>query len=119
MDQGDIKSKELKLSFTTAPILRHFNCSLHTVVKTNASNYAIVGVLSQFLDQAVKSTKHPVAFDTRKLTLEEVNCEIQDKEIGPMFFRFQKWRVYLFSVSSTFKLLTDYDYLKYFMTKKV
>jgi hypothetical protein len=38
---------ELKLAFTTAPILRHFNPSLPTVVEADASDYAQGGVVSQ------------------------------------------------------------------------
>ena len=60
-----------------------------------------------------------MAFDSRKLTSAEVNYEIHDKELFAIVFCFQKWRAYLFSVSSTFEVLTDHDSLKYFMTTKV
>ena len=37
----------LKQTFTEAPILRHFNSKCHIRIKTNASSYAIGGILSQ------------------------------------------------------------------------
>ena len=98
-DQGRMEFEALKTCFTTAPILRHFDSSLHTVVETDASDYAIAGVLSQFLDPAVKTSKHPVAFDSRKLTLAEFNYKLQDKELLAIVFCFQKWRSSLFSIS--------------------
>ncbi|MBW0534533.1 hypothetical protein O181_074248 [Austropuccinia psidii MF-1] len=38
----------LKEAFTTAPILSHFNPSLPTILETDASDYALGAVLSQF-----------------------------------------------------------------------
>ena len=36
----------LRLAFTKAPILQHFDLECHIRIKTNASGYAISGVLS-------------------------------------------------------------------------
>ena len=118
-DQARKEFEELKKCFTTAPILRHFDSALHTMVESDASDYAIAGVLSQFLDPAVKASKHPVAFESRKLKSNELNYEIHDKELLAIIYCFQKWRAYLFSVSATFEVITDHDALKYFMTTKV
>ena len=44
----------LRQAFTKAPILRHFNLEYYIQIKTNASGYAIGGILSQLafnLDQ--------------------------------------------------------------------
>ena len=38
---------DLKIAFTTAPVLRHFDRDLDTITETDASNQAIAGVLSQ------------------------------------------------------------------------
>ncbi|MBW0484793.1 hypothetical protein O181_024508 [Austropuccinia psidii MF-1] len=54
----------LKESFTTAAILSNFNPSLPTIVETNASDYALGSVLSHVND----SGKHPIAFDSRRLS---------------------------------------------------
>jgi hypothetical protein len=38
---------ELKRLFTSAPILRHFNPQLQSIIETDASDYAIGAILSQ------------------------------------------------------------------------
>ncbi|MBW0527980.1 hypothetical protein O181_067695 [Austropuccinia psidii MF-1] len=53
----------VKEAFTTAPILAHFNCSLPSIVETDASDYGLCAVLSQVND----SGKNPIAFDSCKL----------------------------------------------------
>ncbi|MBW0525529.1 hypothetical protein O181_065244 [Austropuccinia psidii MF-1] len=67
----------LKEAFTTAPILSHFTPSLPTILETDASDYALGAVLSQVND----SGKHPIAFDSCKLLLAELNYEIYDKDL--------------------------------------
>ena len=39
----------LRLAFTEAPILRHFDPECHIQIETNASGYAISGMLSQLI----------------------------------------------------------------------
>ncbi|MBW0571200.1 hypothetical protein O181_110915 [Austropuccinia psidii MF-1] len=68
---------QLKEAFTISPILSHFDPSLPTVVETDASDYALLAVLSQISD----SGKHPIAFDSRKCLPAELNYEIHDKEL--------------------------------------
>ncbi|MBW0536895.1 hypothetical protein O181_076610 [Austropuccinia psidii MF-1] len=68
---------QLKEAFTTSPILSHFNPSLPTIVKTDASNYALGAVLSQ----VAESGKYPIACNRRKLIPAELNYEIHDKEL--------------------------------------
>ncbi|MBW0537885.1 hypothetical protein O181_077600 [Austropuccinia psidii MF-1] len=52
----------LKETFTTAPILSHFNPSLPTIVETDFSDDALGSVLSQVND----SGNHPIAFDSQE-----------------------------------------------------
>ncbi|MBW0561679.1 hypothetical protein O181_101394 [Austropuccinia psidii MF-1] len=69
------QSHQPKESFTTALILSHFNPSLHTIVETVASYYALGAVLSHVSD----SGKHPISFDSHKLLPEELNYQIHDR----------------------------------------
>ena len=66
----------LWLAFTEAPILRHFDLECHIRIETDASGYAIGGMLSQLAsetrpDGVVTKTDlgqwHPVAFFLRKM----------------------------------------------------
>ncbi|MBW0584695.1 hypothetical protein O181_124410, partial [Austropuccinia psidii MF-1] len=106
---------QLKEAFTIASILSHFNPSLPTIVKTNASDYALGAVLSQVSD----SGKHPIAFDSCKLLPAELNYEIHDKELLGIVWALKRWRAFLLSISSPFEVLTDHSSLQYFMSSKI
>ncbi|MBW0530061.1 hypothetical protein O181_069776 [Austropuccinia psidii MF-1] len=106
---------QLKEAFTTPPILSHFNPSLPTIVETDASNYALGALLSQVSD----SGKHPIAFDSRKLIPAELNFEIHYKELLGIVWALKRWRAFLLSLSSPFKVLTNHSSLQYFMSSKV
>ena len=69
--------EELKTRFITASILEHFYPNRETVVETDARDFTIGCVLSQFKDKRL----HPVAFHSRKLNPAERNYEIHDKEL--------------------------------------
>ncbi len=43
--------KAIKQAFTGADILRHFDPNLETIIETDASDYAISAVLSQYQEQ--------------------------------------------------------------------
>ena len=70
--------KTLKLAFTTASLLQHFNPKLPSTVITDASNFAIASVL---LQPDKNNLLHPVAFYSRKLSPAKINYEIHDKEL--------------------------------------
>ena len=70
--------EELKSRFMTAPILATFDPEEEITVETDASDYALGGVISQRGEDCLL---HPIAFYSRKLTLAELNYEIHDKEL--------------------------------------
>jgi hypothetical protein len=107
----------LKKAFTTAPILAHFSEMCKTIVETDASDYAIAGVISQF--SASLKHLHPVAFESRMLQSAELNYEIHDKELLTIFHCLKKWLSYLLSLLEPFEILTDHNALKYFTSTKV
>ena len=69
--------EDLKRRFISAPILCHFYSDLNTVVETDARDYALGCILSQFHGNRL----HPVAFHSRKLSPAERNYDIHDKEV--------------------------------------
>jgi len=107
--------EQLKESFTSAPILRHFNPNLPTVVETDASDFAIGGVLSQQLEGRL----HPIAFYSRKMDKAELNYEIHDKELLAIVSSFKEWRRYLEGALHTMVVYSDHKNLEYFATTKV
>ena len=68
----------LKIAFTMAPILAHFDPNKEILVETNASDYVSTGVMSQHDSNSIL---HPVAFFFKKHTPAEYNYEIYDKEL--------------------------------------
>ncbi|MBW0463548.1 hypothetical protein O181_003263 [Austropuccinia psidii MF-1] len=105
----------LKEVLTTAPILSQFNHSLQTIVETDAYDYALGAVLSQFND----SGKHPIEFEICKLLTAEINYEINDKELLGIVWALKCWRAFLLSLSNPFEVLTNHSSLQYFMSSKV
>ena len=71
---------ELRQAFLKAPILHHFDPERHIRIETDASGYAIGGVLSQ-LTSDDSGRWHPVAFFSRKMIPAETRYETHDGEL--------------------------------------
>jgi len=107
----------LKELFISAPILHHFNPSLPPIVETDASDYAIAGILSVRTDD---DDIHPVVYYSRTLTGAELNYDTHNKELLAIFEAFKIWRHYLESPQHTIDVVTDHKNLEYFsMTKSL
>ena len=117
----------LRLAFTEAPILRHFDPECHIRIETDALGYAIGGVLSQLAsetrpDGVVTKTDlgqwHPVAFFLRKMIPAETWYETHDSELLAIVKAFKTWRHYLEDYKHKVLVLTDYNNLCCFMDTK-
>jgi hypothetical protein len=73
--------RTLKDTFTSAPILCHFDPTLSPIVETDTSDYAIARILSLHTDDG---DIHPVAFFSHTLTGAELNYDIHNKELLAM-----------------------------------
>jgi hypothetical protein len=72
----------LKRAFTTASILTHWIPDTQIIVETDASNYAIAGIVSIVCpDQEIQL----VAFHSRSLNLAELNYDTHNKELLAIF----------------------------------
>ena len=71
---------KLRQAFIKAPILHHFDPERHIWVETNASGYAIGGVLSQ-LTSDDSGRWHLVAFFSRKMIPAETRYETHNGEL--------------------------------------
>ena len=101
-------------AFTTAGVLRHFNYHLPTRLETDASDFAIAGVLKQ----EHEGRWHPVAFYSRKMSSAEKNYEIHDKELLAVVACLTQWRHMLAGLPSQLVILTDHEALKYFKSQR-
>jgi len=106
----------LKHAFTTAPILTHFIPDTPIIVETDASDYAVAGILSiTCADGEIRL----VAFYSRTLTAPELNYDTHDKELLAIFEAFRNWHHYLEGSASPIDVVTDHKNLEYFSTSKV
>ncbi|PRP82731.1 hypothetical protein PROFUN_09816, partial [Planoprotostelium fungivorum] len=106
--------EDLKEAFVTADVCRHFDPSLPIVLETDASDFAISGVLSQRHKDGV----HPVGFMSRKMQPAELNYDTHDKELLAIIESLKGWRHYTMETSTPFEIIADHNNLKYFMTSK-
>ena len=114
-DGCDKSFQELKRRFTSAPILRHFDPRLPTVLETDASDFAVGAVFSQ----TYQNRLHPCAFYSRKMVPAEMNYEIHDKEMLAVVAAFKQWRRYLEGALHQVQVYTDHKNLEFFTTTKV
>ena len=112
--EQNIAFEKIKQRFTTAPILAHFYPKRETVIETDASNFALGAILSQFQDRRL----HPLAFHSRKLNSAECNYEIHDKELLAILEAFMEWKHYLYGADKPITVYTDHKNLQHFLTTK-
>ena len=112
-DDAEDAFDKLRHAFTVAPLLRHFDLQLPIRIETDASEYALAGILTQLQD--FNKQWHPVAFHSRKMIDAERNYETHDQELLAIVTMFKHWRHYLEGANHPVEVLTDHNNLKYFM----
>jgi len=95
------------------PILRHYDSNRPALVETDASDFAIAGILSQKFED---SKLHPVSLICRKLTPAELNYDVHDKEMLAIVFSIRKWRHFLQGAEHKTIIYSDHHNLTYFKT---
>jgi hypothetical protein len=106
----------LKATFTSAPILAHFDPDRDVIIETDASDDVSASVLSQYHDDNVL---HPMAYFSKKHSPTECNYEIYDKELMAIVRAFEEWRTELQSIINPIRVLSDHKNLEYFKTTKL
>jgi hypothetical protein len=107
---------KLKQAFSSAPILTQWVPDTPIIVETDASDYAIAGILSiRCPDDEVR----PVAFYSRTLSPPELNYDTHDKELLAIHEAFRSWRHYLEGSGTPVDVVTDHKNLEYFSTSKL
>ena len=111
----------MRQAFIKAPILRHFDPECHIRIETDASGYAIGGVLSQLTSDHLTSDQgqwHPVAYFSRKMIPAETRYKTHDGELLAIVEAFKTWRHYLEGCKHKVLVLTDHNNLRRFMDTK-
>ena len=100
--------ESLKKAITEEPVLALPDHLKPYEVHTDASDFAIGGVLMQ--------EGHPIAFESRKLNETERRYTVQEKEMSAVVHCLRTWRHYL--LGSKFMVKTDNVATSYFQTQK-
>jgi len=94
-------------------ILRHYDPNRAALVETDASDFAIAGILSQKFEDG---KLNPVSFIYTKLSQAELNYDMFDKEMLAIVFSLQKWRYFLQGAQHKTIVYSDHQNLSYFET---
>ncbi|KAG8364869.1 hypothetical protein BUALT_Bualt18G0043300 [Buddleja alternifolia] len=100
--------EDLKAAVSEEPVLALPNFEKMFELHTDASDFAIGGVLMQ--------EGHPIAFESRKLNETERRYTVQEKEMTAIVHCLRIWRHYL--LGSRFVVKTDNVATSYFQTQK-
>ena len=106
---------QLRQAFTEASILRHFDPKCHIQIETNASGYAIGGVLSQLTNSG---QWHSVAYYLQKMILAKTWYKIYNGELLAIVEAFKTWRYYLKGCKHKLFVFTDQNNLRQSMDTK-
>ncbi len=104
--------QELVATFTTSPFLVPFDAKRPIKLETNASGYAISGILSQKQEIEWKV----VAYFSRKMIDAERNYKTHNAELLAIVESFRHWRYYLEQPYHTVEVLTDHSSMRAFMS---
>jgi hypothetical protein len=105
----------LRDSFTKAPFLLHFDDSKESFLFTDASDFAISGILHQ---HGSDGNLHPIAYFSRKLEPAEINYDVHDKEMLAVVTSLREFRHWLSGTLIPISVITDHNNLRYFMSQR-
>ncbi len=100
--------RKAALRFLSAPVLCHFNPSLPITLITDASDFALSGILHQPDEQGLL---HPVAFYSRKFAPAEINYEIYDKELLAIVDSLRNFRSWTIGTAIPLSVICDHKNL--------
>lgn len=110
-----ISYDEMKRILINTPIIALWQQNKTTVSENDAPGLAIGGCMSQYNEAG---QLHPIAHFSKKLSPEEYNYDIHDKELLAVILCLKEWRAELLGVDSLFVILIDHKNLQYFMASK-
>ena len=103
--EADAAFHSLKLAFTSAPVLQHYQPLQPLTLEADASDFGLGCVLSQ---PDPSGELHPVAYYSRKFIAAELKYPIYDKELLAIVAAFRQWRVYLEGAAHPIMVYTDH-----------
>jgi hypothetical protein len=98
--------------FISCPVLCHYDPLKSATLVTDASDFALSGILQQ-LDDA--GHLHPVAFHSQKFSLAEIHYDIHNKELLAIVNSFHDMCAWLMGTVQTISVACNHRNLGYFM----
>jgi len=86
--QAELAFRKLKRTFTEAPILQHCDPAKPIILQTDASGFAIAGILNQYDGFGVL---RPVNFYSRKCSSAEQNYDTYERELLAIVDTLKQW----------------------------
>jgi len=114
--EAELAFWKLKRTFPKAPIPQHFGPAKPIVRQTDASGFAIAGILNQY---HVFGVIRGVNINSRKRSPAEQNYDTYDREILAIVETLKLWHHYLGGANYKVLIRCDHKHLEYFQTSKV
>ncbi len=105
----------MKRCMTETSILRHFDQTHETILKTDSFNYVNDEVLFQYDDEEVL---HSIAFYSKNMFSAECNYKIYDKKLLIIIWAFEHWWLELKLINISIKMFIDHQALISLMKDK-
>jgi hypothetical protein len=113
---AELALRKLKKAFTVAPILQHFNRQKPIILHTDATGFAITGILNQYDGFGIL---RPVNFCCRKCSAAEQKYDTYDRELLAIVETLKQLRHDLEGANHKVVMQCDHKNLEYFQTSKV
>jgi len=113
---AELTFRKLKKSFNEALILHHFDPVKPIIFQTDASGFAIAGILNHYDGFGIL---RPVNFYSRKCSPAKQNYDMYDRELLTIVETLRQWRHYLEGANHKILIQCDHKNLEYFQTSKV
>ncbi|RFU73004.1 hypothetical protein TARUN_9252, partial [Trichoderma arundinaceum] len=108
--------ERLKNALISEPVLVMFDPTKEIEIETDASDFAIGGVIGQ---RDEEGKLRPIAFFSKKLHGPELRYATYDKEFMAIVAAFKEWRHYCHGSMYKIKVFTDHRNITYFATTHV
>src|SRR6266576_1964050 len=113
---ADLAFQKLKRAFVEAPILQHFDPEKPITLQTDASGFAIAGILNQYDGFGIL---RPTSFYSRRCSPAEQNYDTYDRELLAIVESMKQWRHHLEGARHRILIRCDHKNLEYFQMTKV
>jgi len=109
--ESELGFRKLKRTFTEALIVQHFDTAKAIILQSDASGFAIAGILNQYNVFGVLSR---VNFYSRKCSPPEQNYGTYERELLAIVATLKQWRHYLEGANYKVLIRCDHKNLEYF-----